>query len=164
MKDNIDQEATPVVWSIAGSDPSGGAGIQADLKTMNSLGVFACSVITSLTIQNSLGVEHIEYVKPQLLRAQLQVLFKDMKPKVVKIGVLGNSETIQIILEFVKELKALQCNVDTQYALTAHISASGGPIASLGRNPPLAYNTIGPLRVPPSASKSTSYIYTIEPI
>ncbi|MBU1693239.1 MAG: bifunctional hydroxymethylpyrimidine kinase/phosphomethylpyrimidine kinase, partial [Verrucomicrobia bacterium] len=64
----------PIVWTIAGTDPSGGAGIQADLKTMQALGVHGCSVITALIAQNTLGVRRVEYTPADLIEAQLHAL------------------------------------------------------------------------------------------
>jgi hydroxymethylpyrimidine kinase/phosphomethylpyrimidine kinase/thiamine-phosphate diphosphorylase len=79
-----------VVWSIAGSDSGGGAGIQADLKAMHSFGVHGCTVITALTAQNSLGVEAINPVSNAVIESQLNALAQDMTAKVIKIGLLAN--------------------------------------------------------------------------
>ena len=85
--------------TIAGSDCSGGAGIQADLKTMMSNGVYAMSVITALTAQNTMGVSGIMEVTPEFLKKQLDAVFTDIKPDAVKIGMVASAELIHVIAE-----------------------------------------------------------------
>lgn len=85
--------------SIAGSDCSGGAGIQADLKTMTMNGVYGMSVITALTAQNTMGVRGIEVVAPAFLQSQLEAVFEDIVPDAVKIGMLPGTEQIQVLAE-----------------------------------------------------------------
>ena len=85
--------------TIAGSDSSGGAGIQADLKTMTMNGVFAMSAITALTAQNTTGVTGIFNVTPEFLKAQLDAVFTDIFPDAVKIGMVSNGELILAIGE-----------------------------------------------------------------
>lgn len=87
------------VLSIAGSDCSGGAGIQADLKTITMNGVYAMSAITALTAQNTTGVRDILEVSPDFLKSQLDVIFEDIYPDSVKIGMVSSSELIDIISE-----------------------------------------------------------------
>ncbi len=94
----------PIVWTIAGSDSGGGAGIQADLKTMNALGVYGCSVITALTAQNTCGVQAIEYPSHAFLTAQLQSLAADFPPVAVKLGMLGDAEAIQQVAKHLSVL------------------------------------------------------------
>ena len=84
--------------TIAGSDCSGGAGIQADLKTMMANGVYAMSVITALTAQNTMGVSGIMEVTPEL-KKQLDAVFTDIKPDAVKIGMVASAELIHVIAE-----------------------------------------------------------------
>lgn len=90
----------PIAWTIAGSDSGGGAGVQADLKVMNLLGVHACSVITALTAQNTVGTGLLEWVAPDMLKAQLDALQSDLPPAAVKLGMLGTVETIEIVTRF----------------------------------------------------------------
>ncbi|NCC50066.1 MAG: bifunctional hydroxymethylpyrimidine kinase/phosphomethylpyrimidine kinase, partial [Spartobacteria bacterium] len=90
----------PIVWTIAGSDPSGGAGIQADLKTMNRLEVHGCSVITALIAQNTRQVARIDYPAPELIGEQLQVLHDDLPAAVIKIGMLGNRQITAQVASF----------------------------------------------------------------
>lgn len=91
---------------IAGSDSSGGAGIQADIKTMCANHVFATSAITALTAQNTLGVTGIMDVTPEFLGEQLDEIFTDIYPDAVKIGMMSSSGLIEMIAEKLKEYKA----------------------------------------------------------
>ena len=83
--------------TIAGSDSSGGAGIQADIKTMTMNGVYAMSAITALTAQNTLGVTGIFEVSPQFLAQQIDAVFQDIRPDAVKIGMVSSSSLIRTI-------------------------------------------------------------------
>ena len=85
--------------TIAGSDCSGGAGIQADLKTMTMNGVYAMSAITALTAQNTTGVRAIEECTPDFLRHQIDAVFEDIRPDAVKIGMVASSELIKAIAD-----------------------------------------------------------------
>ncbi len=98
--------------SIAGSDCSGGAGIQADLKTMTMNGVFAMSAITALTAQNTTGVTGISEVSPEFLGQQLDMIFTDIRPDAVKIGMVANSKLIDVIAERLGFYKAENIVVD----------------------------------------------------
>src|ERR1700736_1607550 len=88
---------TPVALTIAGSDSSGGAGIQADLKTFAALGVYGASVITALTAQNTRGVTGIHLVPPDFVTAQMDAVFSDLEVKAVKIGMVAQLATIEAI-------------------------------------------------------------------
>ncbi len=92
--------------TIAGSDCSGGAGIQADLKTMTVNGVYAMSVITALTAQNTTGVKSIMEVTPDFLRDQLDMIFEDIVPEAVKIGMVPSGELMDVIADKLIEYKA----------------------------------------------------------
>ncbi len=85
--------------TIAGSDSSGGAGIQADIKTMSMNGVFAMSAITALTAQNTTGVFAISEVSPEFLRQQIDAVFTDIRPDAVKIGMVSSAGLISVIAE-----------------------------------------------------------------
>lgn len=87
----------PIALTIAGSDSSGGAGIQADLKTFSALGVYGASVITALTAQNTQGVSGIHHVPGAFVTAQLDAVFADLDVKAVKIGMVGSAEPAQAI-------------------------------------------------------------------
>ncbi len=88
---------TPTALTIAGSDSSGGAGIQADLKTFSALGVYGASAITALTAQNTQGVLGIAKVEPAFVAAQIDAVFADIRVDAVKIGMLGNLEIIEAV-------------------------------------------------------------------
>ena len=85
--------------TIAGSDTSGGAGIQADLKTMTMNGVFAMSALTALTAQNTVGVQGIFEVTPEFLGMQIDSVFTDIRPDAVKVGMVSSVELISVIAE-----------------------------------------------------------------
>lgn len=87
----------PIVWTIAGSDSGGGAGIQADLATINDLDAHGCSVITAVTAQSSVTVASVEAVSPQMLIAQFDVLAADLAPKAIKIGLLASQQQIDLL-------------------------------------------------------------------
>jgi len=93
-----------VVLTIAGSDSSGGAGIQADLKTFEAFGVFGTSALTVLTAQNTKGVTDILPVSSQFLQAQLKAIFDDFDVVAIKIGMLFSNEIIDGVREFIKNL------------------------------------------------------------
>ena len=92
--------------TIAGSDSSGGAGIQADIKTMIANGVYAMSAITALTAQNTTGVTGIMEVTPEFLAAQLDCIFTDIYPDAVKIGMVSSEGLIRTIAEKLKSYDA----------------------------------------------------------
>lgn len=88
---------SPTVLSIAGSDCSGGAGIQADIKTISSLGAYAATAITSITIQNTNGVQNSCAISPDVVTGQIKAVMEDLAPNVVKIGMIENTETVRAI-------------------------------------------------------------------
>lgn len=88
--------------TIAGSDSCGGAGVQADIKTMSALGVYAASAITSITVQNTMGVQAIQAVKPEIVAGQIKAVMDDIKPLAIKIGMVNDKATIQAIADTLK--------------------------------------------------------------
>ncbi|RKI42806.1 bifunctional hydroxymethylpyrimidine kinase/phosphomethylpyrimidine kinase [bacterium D16-51] len=94
------------VLTIAGSDSSGGAGIQADLKTMLANGVYGMSAVTALTAQNTIGVEAVMEVFPEFLEKQLDCVFSDIFPDAVKIGMVSGAALIEVIAKSLKKYKA----------------------------------------------------------
>jgi hydroxymethylpyrimidine kinase/phosphomethylpyrimidine kinase/thiamine-phosphate diphosphorylase len=96
----------PIVWTIAGADSGGGAGIQADIKVINLLGAHDCSAITALTAQNTIGTGRLEWVSGDMLSAQLEALKADLPPAAVKLGMLGTAATVEIVAAFLKTVKA----------------------------------------------------------
>lgn len=87
----------PVALTIAGSDPSGGAGIQADLKTFHQFQVYGEAVITLLTVQNTVRVDRVECVDPALVSAQIQAVVEDIPPQAAKTGALGNRAIVEAV-------------------------------------------------------------------
>lgn len=105
--------------TIAGSDSSGGAGIQADIKTMISNGVYGMSAITALTAQNTTGVTAIMEVTPEFLGEQLDNVFTDIYPDAVKIGMVSSAPLIKVIAEKLQKYKAKNIVVDPVMAATS---------------------------------------------
>ena len=105
--------------TIAGSDSSGGAGIQADIKTMTANGVFAMSAVTALTAQNTTGVTGIMEVSPEFLKEQIDCIFTDIRPDAVKIGMVSSAELIRAIAEKLKEYQAENIVVDPVMVATS---------------------------------------------
>lgn len=105
--------------TIAGSDSSGGAGIQADIKTMTVNGVFAMSAITALTAQNTTGVTDILESTPEFLAAQLDAVFTDIYPDAVKIGMVASKELIKTIASKLKEYDAKNIVLDPVMVATS---------------------------------------------
>ncbi len=93
----------PCVLTIAGSDCSGGAGIQADIKSISALGAYAASAITAITVQNTCGVEGIHPIPPQFVGNQIKAVMTDIRPKSVKIGMVNDVEIIRTIAASLKE-------------------------------------------------------------
>jgi hydroxymethylpyrimidine/phosphomethylpyrimidine kinase len=104
--------AWPVVLSVAGFDPSAGAGIAADLKTFAAHNCYGVSAITALTVQNSLGVAAIHPVEPQILRETIQSLLADGRVKALKIGMLHNAATAEVVREVLDSHPALPAVLD----------------------------------------------------
>jgi hydroxymethylpyrimidine/phosphomethylpyrimidine kinase len=90
----------PVALTIAGSDPSGGAGIQADLKTFHQFGVYGEAVITLLTVQNTRRVSRVQIVDPGLVREQIAAVIEDIPPGAIKTGALGDARVIEVVAAF----------------------------------------------------------------
>lgn len=111
--------------TIAGSDCSGGAGIQADIKTMMANGVYAMSAITALTAQNTLGVTGIMEVTPDFLAKQLDAVFTDIRPDAVKIGMVASGALIEVIAEKLEQYHAENVVVDP-----VMVSTSGSRLIS----------------------------------
>ena len=109
----------PIALTIAGSDSSGGAGIQADLKTFAALGVYGASVITALTAQNTAGVSGIHAVPPAFVTAQIDAVFGDLDVKAVKIGMVGELETIEAIAAALARWKVAHVVLDPVMVATS---------------------------------------------
>ncbi|WP_231759916.1 thiamine phosphate synthase [Microbulbifer elongatus] len=117
----------PIVWTIAGSDSGGGAGIQADLLTMHDLGVHGCSAITANTAQNTLGVPAINAVSGEVLQSQLDALLADLKPAAIKIGLLANAGQVRLVADFLRNLKSATEAIPVVYDPVA-VATSGAQL------------------------------------
>jgi len=115
----------PIALTIAGSDSSGGAGIQADLKTFSALGVYGASVITALTAQNTTGVSAIHDVPDDFIAAQMDAVFSDLAVKAVKIGMLSRPGAIRTVAEGLARHKARPVVLDP-----VMVAASGARLLS----------------------------------
>lgn len=114
MFENIgeDMSTLKTVLSIAGSDTIGGAGIQADIKTMQANGVYAMSVISALTAQNTMGVRDVYEVSEKFMKSQLDAVFEDIFPDAVKIGMVSSKELIGVIAERLRFYRAEKIVLD----------------------------------------------------
>ena len=123
---------TPVALTIAGSDPSGGAGIQADLKTFHQFGVYGEAVITLLTVQNTMGVARVECVPAPLVIEQVRAVIEDIPPHAAKTGALGSSEIVDALAGLAAEFN-FPLVVDP-----VMIGSQGTPLASDGARQAIA--------------------------
>ena len=114
---------TPIAVTIAGSDSSGGAGIQADLKTFSANGVYGASVLTALTAQNTLGVSAIQDVPAEFVRAQIDAVYSDLRVGATKIGMLSRPGVIRAVAE---GLEAHDCGPVVLDPVM--VAASGDPL------------------------------------
>ena len=105
--------------TIAGSDSSGGAGIQADIKTMLANGVYAMSAITAMTAQNTMGVRAIQESTPDFLKEQLDAVFEDIFPDAVKIGMVSSEDLITVIADRLRHYKARNIVLDPVMVATS---------------------------------------------
>jgi len=112
----------PNILCIAGHDPTGGAGIQADIETINSMGCHTCSVVTTLTVQDTKDVVKIRPVEVDLIKQQLHILCEDIRIDAVKIGLLGSANTASMVAQFLKALNAIPIVIDPVLA------AGGGAV------------------------------------
>ncbi len=110
----------PVALTVAGSDSGGGAGIQADLKTFHAFGVFGTSAVTAVTAQNTLGVWAVHPVPPDVVRAQIDAVFDDLRPRAMKSGMLGSAPLVEAVAE------ALARQAPLPYVLDPVMVASSG--------------------------------------
>jgi len=134
--------------TIAGSDSSGGAGIQADIKTMTVNGVFATSAITALTAQNTMGVTGIHTVSPEFLKLQIEAVFDDIRPDAVKIGMVASSELIDTIADTLKHYNAQNIVVDPVMIATSGSKLMEDTALSALKNKLLSMATIVTPNIP----------------
>lgn len=121
--------------SIAGTDPSGGAGMQADLKTFSALGSYGMSVITAVVAQNTQGVSEVHQLPGRFVAKQLEVLFNDVRVDSVKIGMLGNAEVIEAVAETLEKYRFRYIVLDpVMIATSGHRLLSKDAIHALREN------------------------------
>ena len=111
--------------TIAGTDPSGGAGIQADLKTFSALGAYGCSVITALVAQNTRGVQSVYRIEPDFVAAQLDSVFSDVRIDTTKIGMLAETDIVEAVAERLRRFQVRNVVLDT-----VMLAKSGDPLLS----------------------------------
>ena len=130
--------------SIAGSDCSGGAGIQADLKTMTMNGVYAMSAIAALTAQNTTGVTDISEVSPEFLKEQIDAVFTDIRPDAVKTGMIPTAALIRVTAERLKFYDAQNIIVDPVMVATSGSRLMESPAVAVMKKELLPISTIFP--------------------
>lgn len=113
----------PCVLSIAGSDCSGGAGIQADLKTISAHGAYAATAVTAVTVQNSCGVTHVHPVPPAIVEAQITAVMEDLPPHAIKIGMVNDAAIIRTIARTLRRYPSCFVVLDP-----VMVSSSGRPL------------------------------------
>ncbi len=152
-------QALPTILSIAGSDSSAGAGLQADLKTIHALGGYALTVPTAITAQNSLGVAAVYPLAPEIVRIQLETLFADYQIQAIKIGMLGNLAILKVVIECLQQHPQIPIVLDPVL-----ISSSGRPLLET-QALPLFINQLLPLAtvVTPNIPELNALIQTATP-
>ena len=104
-------QAKPIIWSIAGTDSGGGAGLSADSRAAEAFGVHLCPVVAAITAQNSQGVQLLQPTAPEVLEAQLAALAEDLPPAAIKTGLLGSAENVEIVAGWVQGLRQVNPNL-----------------------------------------------------
>ena len=112
--------------TIAGTDPSGGAGIQADLKTFSALGAYGCSAITALVAQNTRGVQSVYRIEPDFVAAQLDSVFSDVRIDTTKIGMLAETDIVEAVAERLARYRVAQRGAGYRHAGEKRRSAAVG--------------------------------------
>ena len=120
----------PLVLSIAGSDSSGGAGIQADLKVITALGGYGMTAVTAITAQNTLGVTQIQAIDLDVIEAQIDVVIADMGVDVVKIGMLASPEIVRVVADTLRRHQVKQIILDPVLQATSGASLGGNETAA----------------------------------
>ncbi len=122
------------VLIIAGSDPSGGAGIQADIKTVTALGGYAASAITALTVQNTRGVTAVHAVAPDIIAAQIEAVMEDIGADAIKVGMIGDVETARVIEAALKQYAATPVVLDPVLVATSGDALAKDGVAAFIRD------------------------------
>lgn len=112
----------PVVMTVAGSDSSAGAGIQADLKTFSALGVYGATVVTAVTAQDTACVHEVFVLPPELIGRQMEVVVSDLSPATVKVGMLGNQAAVEVVSQTLRKLAMRHVVLDPVLSATGGMS------------------------------------------
>lgn len=112
-------EAPPIALTIAGSDPSGGAGIQADLKTFSAFGVYGATILTALTAQNTTGVSGVFVTPPDFIAAQFHSVTSDLQVSAIKTGMLGDAPTVEMVARLLAEISSVPVVIDPVMVATS---------------------------------------------
>ena len=148
--------------TIAGSDCGGGAGIQADIKTMTMNGVYAMSAITALTAQNTTGVRSIMEATPEFLKDQIDAVFEDIRPDAVKIGMVSSAELIKIIADRLTYYKAENIVVDPVMVATSGSELMKTDAVSVLTRELLPFATLVTPNIPEAEVLSGQTVHTTE--
>lgn len=151
---------TTAALTIAGSDPSGGAGIQADLKTFAAMEVFGCAAITAITAQNTTGVHHSHPLDPHLVEQQIDAVASDIAVHATKIGMLANAAVAALVVKTLKRLKLAPLVVDPVITATTGQRLTDDPAVQILCNELLPLATI----VTPNAQEAACLLGQTEPI
>ncbi len=130
----------PVILIVAGSDPCGGAGLQADLKTVSALGAYGMTAVTAITVQNTCRVEAVHPLAPGLVADQIRICCEDVKPDAVKVGMLATAEVVAAVAEALRALDNVPVVVDPvlNASVGAELADAAVPEALVGCLFPLA--------------------------
>ena len=120
-----------IVLIIAGSDSSGGAGIQADIKTVTTLGSYAMTAITAVTAQNTTGVRSIVSIKPGEISNQIDFSAKDIRPNAVKIGMLHSKQVIQVVIKSLNKISQPSRSDSNNFSCSSRSNAKVAALISL---------------------------------
>lgn len=135
-------KSRPVVLSISGHDPSGGAGIQADIETIAALGCHPCTVITALTLQDTRNVRKVIAQPGDQIRDQLRLLFDDLEIVCIKIGLLGSIETVSVLPSLLKELPRIPVVFDPVLAAGGGFNFSDRRLVSAAASELIPLSTV----------------------
>ena len=125
-------ERHPVILSIAGSDCSGGAGIQADIKTISALGGYAASAITAITVQNTLGVRAVQSISPDMVRGQIEAVMDDLQPVAIKIGMINDIQIVRVISDCLQKYSPAYVVYDPVMAVSyTHLEDTHLPVSAV---------------------------------
>lgn len=151
---------TARVLIIAGSDSSGGAGIQADIKTVTALGGYAATAITAITVQNTLGVSAVHHIPPDIITGQIDVVLEDIGADAIKIGMIGDVATAEVIEKAIAPLK-VPVVLDPVLVATSGDSLGGSEVAQFIRE---RLMPLGPILTPniPEAEALSGMNITIQ--